>query len=133
MKKNIKDYNSDELKQEFIEIGEKPFRAEQVFKWIWQDNSTDFQSMTNLSKELRKKLDEIYIIKNFEILKKQESKDGTKKYLFDILDGGNAIETVLMEYKYGKTLCVSSQIGCKMGCKFCASTGIPFVRSLTSR
>ena len=133
MKKNIKDYNLDELKQEFIEIGEKTFRAEQVFKWIWQDNSTDFQSMTNLSKELRKKLDEIYIIKNFEILKKQESKDGTKKYLFDILDGGNAIETVLMEYKYGKTLCVSSQIGCKMGCKFCASTGIPFVRSLTSR
>ena len=133
MKKNIKDYNLDGLKQEFIEIGEKPFRAEQVFKWIWQDNATDFQSMTNLSKELRKKLDEIYIIKNFEILKKQESKDGTKKYLFDILDGGNAIETVLMEYKYGKTLCVSSQIGCKMGCKFCASTGIPFVRSLSSR
>ena len=86
MKKNIKDYNLDGLKQEFIEIGEKPFRAEQVFKWIWQDNATDFQSMTNLSKELRKKLDEIYIIKNFEILKKQESKDGTKKYLFDILD-----------------------------------------------
>ena len=65
-------------------------------------------------------------------IKKQESKDGTKKYLFDILDDGNAIETVLMEYKYGKTLCVSSQIGCKMGCKFCASTGIPFVRSLTA-
>ncbi len=132
MKKNIKDFNLEELKQEFIELGEKPFRAEQVFKWLWQENITDFQNMTNLSKELRQKLNDLYIIKNFEILKKQKSKDGTIKYLFDILDGGNAIETVLMEYKYGKTLCVSSQIGCKMGCKFCASTGIPFVRSLTS-
>ena len=132
MKKNIKDFNLEELKQEFIELGEKPFRAEQVFKWLWQENITDFQNMTNLSKELRQKLNDLYIIKNFEILKKQKSKDGTIKYLFDILDDGNAIETVLMEYKYGKTLCVSSQIGCKMGCKFCASTGIPFVRSLTS-
>ena len=69
---------------------------------------------------------------NYKIAKKLVSKDGTKKYLFDILDG-NMIETVLMEYHHGKTLCVSSQIGCKMGCKFCASTGIPFVRNLSSR
>lgn len=68
---------------------------------------------------------------NYNILKKQESKDGTKKYLFDVLDG-NAIETVLMQYHHGKTVCVSSQIGCKMGCKFCASTGIQFVRNLTA-
>jgi 23S rRNA (adenine2503-C2)-methyltransferase len=68
---------------------------------------------------------------NFKILRKLEASDGTKKYLFDVLDG-NAIETVLMEYHHGKTICVSSQIGCKMGCKFCASTGIPFVRSLTA-
>ena len=68
---------------------------------------------------------------NFKILKKQESSDGTKKYLFDVLDG-NAIETVLMSYHHGYSICVSSQIGCKMGCKFCASTGIKFVRSLTS-
>ena len=67
---------------------------------------------------------------NFKILKKQEASDGTKKYLFDVLDG-NAIESVLMEYHHGKTICVSSQIGCKMGCKFCASTGIKFIRSLT--
>ena len=131
MKKNIKDFNLEELKEEFVSIGEKPFRAEQVFKWIWQVNVTDFESMTNLSKELREKLNNIYEIKNFEILQKQEAKDGTKKYLFNILDNGNAIETVLMEYKFGKSICVSSQIGCKMGCKFCASTGIPFVRSLT--
>lgn len=132
MKKNIKDYNLEELKQEFININEKPFRAEQVFKWIYEANVTSFNDMTNISKELREKLNNIFTLKNFQILKKLESKDGTKKYLFDILDNGNAIETVLMEYKFGKTLCVSSQIGCKMGCKFCASTGIPFVRSLTS-
>ena len=86
--------------------------------------------MTNLSIELREKLKKEYTICNFKILKKQESSDGTKKYLFDVLDG-NAIESVLMEYHHGKTICVSSQIGCKMGCKFCASTGIKFIRSLT--
>ena len=87
--------------------------------------------MTNLSIELREKLKENYTMCNYNILKKQESKDGTKKYLFDVLDG-NAIETVLMQYHHGKTVCVSSQIGCKMGCKFCASTGIQFVRNLTA-
>ena len=87
--------------------------------------------MTNLSLELREKLKENYEIKQFEILKKQVATDGTKKYLFDVLDG-NAIETVLMEYHHGFSLCVSSQIGCKMGCKFCASTGIPFVRNLST-
>ena len=132
MKKNIKDYNLEELKEEFVSISEKPYRAEQVFKWIYEYNVTSFEEMTNLSKELREKLDNEYTLKNFNILKKLESADGTKKYLFDIQDSGNAIETVLMEYKYGKTLCVSSQIGCKMGCKFCASTGIPFVRGLTA-
>ena len=87
--------------------------------------------MTNLSLSLREKLKENYTMCNYKIIRKQESSDGTKKYLFDVLDG-NAIETVLMEYHHGKTICVSSQIGCKMGCKFCASTGIKFVRSLTA-
>ena len=129
--KNIKDYNLEELKQEFIKIGEKPYRAEQVFKWLYTTNITTFDEMTNLSIELREKLKKEFTMCIFNIIKKQESIDGTKKYLFDVLDG-NAIETVLMEYKHGKTLCVSSQIGCKMGCKFCASTGIKFARSLTS-
>ena len=129
--KNIKDYNLDELKEEFIKLGEKPFRAEQVFKWIYEVNVTTFDEMTNLSLELREKLKKEFSLCIYNIIKKQESSDGTKKYLFDVLDG-NAIETVLMEYKYGKSLCVSSQIGCKMGCKFCASTGINFERSLTS-
>ena len=129
--KNIKDYNLEELKQELIEMGEKPFRAEQIFKWIFQENVTSFDQMTNLSLELREKLKQNYTICEFKILKKQIASDGTIKYLFDVLDG-NAIETVLMKYHHGYSICVSSQIGCKMGCKFCASTGIAFARSLTS-
>ena len=129
--KNIKDYNIDELKIELQSLGEKPFRAEQIFKWIFASKVKSFDEMTNLSLELREKLKENYDICNFEIIKKLESKDGTKKYLFGLGDG-NAIESVLMEYHFGKTVCVSSQIGCKMGCKFCASTGIPFIRNLTS-
>ncbi len=129
--KNIKDYNLEELKQEIINLKEKPFRAQQIFKWIYIDKVKSFDEMTNLSLELREKLKQNYDICNFEIVKKLESKDGTKKYLWGLGDG-NAIESVLMEYHFGKTVCVSSQIGCKMGCKFCASTGIPFIRNLSS-
>ena len=128
-KANIKSFTFDELKQEMISLGEKPFRAEQIFKWVHQENVTSFDDMTNLSKEFREKLKEKYTINNFNIIRKLESKDGTKKFLFDVLDG-NAIESVLMQYKYGYSICVSSQVGCRMGCKFCASTGIPFSRSL---
>ena len=116
--KNIKDYELEELKQELKNIGEKPFRAEQIFKWLYDEKVKSFDEMTNLSLELREKLNKEYTICNFNIIKKQESKDGTIKYLFDVLDG-NAIETVLMSYHHGYSLCVSSQIGCKMGCKFC--------------
>ena len=129
--KNIKDYNVSELKKELENLGEKPYRAEQIFKWLYKENVTSFDEMTDLSLDLREKLKKEYSICIFKILTKQVSKDGTVKYLFDVLDG-NAIETVVMEYKYGRTICVSSQIGCKMGCKFCASTGIEFARDLTS-
>ena len=129
--KNIKDYNISELKKELENLGEKPYRAEQIFKWLYKENVTSFDEMTDLSLDLREKLKKEYSICIFKILAKQVSKDGTVKYLFDVLDG-NAIETVVMEYKYGRTICVSSQIGCKMGCKFCASTGIEFARNLTS-
>ena len=129
--KNIKNYNLDELKNEFKNMNERPYRAEQVFTWLYKDKVKSFDEMTNISKELREKLKQEYTMCNFNIVKKLESKDVTKKYLFDVLDG-NMIETVLMQYHHGKTLCVSSQIGCKMGCKFCASTGIPFVRNLSS-
>ena len=128
--KNIKDYNLDDLKEEMLSIGEKAFRAEQIFKWIFVENVTSFDDMTNLSLELREKLKQNYTLGIYKIIRKQESKDGTRKYLFDILDG-NAIETVLMQYKHGYSLCVSSQVGCRMGCKFCASTGIACVRNLT--
>jgi len=129
--KNIKDYNLEDLKNELKGMGEKPFRAEQIFKWLYDEKVESFDEMTNLSLELREKLKENYTMCNFQILKKQESKDGTIKYLFDVLDG-NAIETVLMRYHHGNSICVSSQIGCKMGCKFCASTGINFIRNLSS-
>ena len=129
--KNLKQYNLEELKQELISLGEKPFRAEQIFNWLYREKVKNIEDMTNLSLELKEKLKQQYTMCNFEILKKQESSDGTIKYLFDVLDG-NAIETVLMQYHHGKTICVSSQIGCKMGCKFCASTGIAFVRNLTA-
>ena len=129
--KNIKDYNIAELKKEFLKIGEKSFRAEQVFRWIYKENVESFDDMTNLSLELREKLKQNYTMCIYKILKKQVASDGTIKYLFDVLDG-NAIETVLMKYHHGYSLCVSSQIGCKMGCGFCASTGIPFARNLTS-
>ena len=112
MKKNIKNYDLDNLKEELKLIGEKPFRAEQIFKWIYQDKASSFDEMTNLSLELRKKLDENYTLGNFKIVHKLVSVDGTKKYLFDLQDGErNLIESVLMEYHHGYTICVSSQIG----------------------
>ena len=129
--KNIKDYDLEALKEELVSVGEKPYRAEQIFKWIYVDKVQSFDEMTNLSLELREKLKQNYTLGIFKILKKQVASDGTIKYLFDILDG-NAIETVLMSYHHGFSICVSSQVGCKMGCKFCASTGIAFARSLSS-
>ena len=84
--KNIKDYNLEELKQELVNLGEKPFRAEQIFKWLFQEKVKSFDDMTNISLELREKLKKEYTICNFNILKKQESKDGTIKYLFDVLE-----------------------------------------------
>ena len=91
--KNIKNYDLEELKIELKELGEKPFRAEQIFRWLYEEKVQDFEEMTNLSLELRKKLKETYTIGNFNIIKKQQSKDRTIKYLMDVLDT-NAIETV---------------------------------------
>lgn len=129
LKENIKNYNLEDLQEVVENLGEKKYRAEQIFNWIYKENVTRFDEMVNLPLSLREKLKENFDLHIFKIIAKQESKDGTKKYLFDVLDG-NAIESVLMEYKHGYTICVSSQIGCKMGCKFCASTGVKFARSL---
>lgn len=117
--------------QSFIEeIGEPKFRAKQIFKWIHK-GVEDFDEMTDLSKALREKLSKNGYIKNMEIVKKQVSKeDGTEKYLLKLLDG-NLIECVLMRYNYGNSICISTQVGCSMGCKFCASTIGGKVRDLT--
>ena len=134
MSKNIKDYDLEDLKKEFEKLNEKPYRAIQVYEWIYKKKVNSFDDMTNLSLDLRNKLKENFNLGLFKIVRKLVSKDGTKKYLFDINDNkGSLIETVLMEYHHGFTVCVSSEIGCKMGCKFCASTGIKFDRGLTPR
>ena len=133
LKTNIKNFDLEELKDVLKNMGEKPFRAEQIFKWLFSDRVQTFDEMTNLSIDLRNKLSDNFRIGEFEIVRKLESIDGTKKYLFNVKDEAeNLIESVLMSYHHSYTICVSSQIGCKMGCKFCASTGIPFARSLES-
>lgn len=128
--KNIKDFNLEDLKIEVEKLGEKKFRAEQIFKWLFFEKVRDFDEMTNISKELREKLKQEFYIPNFKIADKKVSKDGTIKFLFELSDK-NAIESVLMKYKHGYSVCVTCQVGCKMGCKFCASTGIAFIRDLT--
>ena len=128
MKKNIKDYNLDELKNVMVELGEKPFRAEQIFKWIFVENVTSFDEMTNLSKTLISKLKKDFKCNHLEIVKEEKDKD-VSKYLFKLYDG-NYVETVLMEHNYGLSLCVSSEVGCNMGCIFCESGRLKKVRNL---
>lgn len=111
-------------------LGEKKFRAEQIFSWLHVKKVTELEEMTNISLELRTKLSENFYIKRLNIAKRLEScTDNTIKYLYE-LDDGNHIETVLMEYKHGNSICISTQVGCKMGCKFCASTIAGFRRNL---
>ena len=132
---NLKDMDIPELSGFFQEIDEQKFRAKQVFSWLYK-GAESFDEMTELSKPLREKLtrmqaDREITLGDLEILKVQESKcDGTKKYLFGLADG-NTIESVFMKYKYGNSLCVSSQAGCKMGCLFCASAIGGFKRNLS--
>ncbi len=127
---DLKSLDIEELKQVFVDIGEKAFRAKQVFEWIHEKCIEDIDEITVLSKKLKEKLNENYTIMNLEIVKRYDSKiDGTKKYLFS-LDDGNVIESVMMKYKHGITVCLSTQIGCKMGCSFCASTKEGLIRNL---
>ena len=127
----IKEFTLDGLKEFFLSIDEKPYRAEQVYKWLYKDRVESFDDMTNLSIELRDKLKDYFYIEKLEILEKQISEDGTIKYLFK-LPTSDAIETVLMKYNHGYTICLSTQKGCKMGCKFCASTKAAFSGNLTA-
>lgn len=122
IKSDIKSMTIEELKTILTQMGEKPFRAKQIFQWLHQKNVNDFDSMTNLSKELRKKLDENTKIFNaVQVEKRVSEQDETSKYLF-ALEEDNIIESVLMKYRYGNTACISTQVGCRMGCTFCAST-----------
>ncbi|EOD01318.1 23S rRNA (adenine(2503)-C(2))-methyltransferase RlmN [Caldisalinibacter kiritimatiensis] len=129
---DLKSMSINQLKSLYIELGEKTFRAEQTFKWIHGKMIESIDDITVLSKKLRDKLNEKGKITNLKIVKRLDSKlDGTKKYLF-ALEDGNIIESVMMEYQHGISVCVSTQVGCKMGCTFCASTKDGLVRNLTA-
>ncbi|MBR7110739.1 MAG: 23S rRNA (adenine(2503)-C(2))-methyltransferase RlmN [Clostridia bacterium] len=129
MKKLLTDYTLSELENIVTELGEKKFRKTQIFQAI--SLGKDFCDMTALSKEFRQKLQDGYDAVGVKILEKLVSRDGTEKYLYALRDG-NVIEGVLMRYKYGNTLCVSTQVGCRMGCKFCASGIGGLVRNLSA-
>jgi len=126
---DIRDLSLKEIEEFIVSLGEPKFRAKQIFKWI-NIGVEDFNEMTDIPKKLRDKLKENFIIKNIFIEAKQESLDGTVKYLLRLKDG-NLIEAVLMRYSYGNSICISTQAGCNMGCSFCASTIGGKIRDLT--
>ena len=119
-----------ELTAELKALGQPGFRAKQIFHWVHQKLVTEFSAMTDQPKTLLAKLEETFYIAAPQIERRQEAKDGTVKYLLRMADG-NCIETVVMRYHYGNTVCVSTQVGCRMGCRFCASTLDGLVRNLT--
>ena len=127
---DLKSMTLEELTALFKEMGQPAFRAKQVFRWLYR-GVTSFEEMTDLSKGLREQLEAQCFITAPKVARKQVSAiDGTIKYLWELADG-NCIETVLMRYQHGNTVCVSSQVGCRMGCAFCASTLAGRVRDLT--
>ncbi len=132
MKKDLKSFNLEQLTEELLSIGEKKFRAKQIYSWIHEKLVDSFDEMTNLSKDLREKLKENYTLNSMEAVAVQTSKiDGTQKYLFRLHDG-HVVESVLMKYHHGNSVCISSQVGCLMGCRFCASTIGGKVRDLSA-
>ena len=129
-KTDIKSLTLKELQEEMQKLNEKPFRAKQIYEWMHKKLARSFDEMTNVSKELRKKCEENYVYTALNAVQVQESKiDGTKKFLFELADG-NVVESVWMKYKHGNSVCISSQVGCRMGCRFCASTLDGLERSL---
>ncbi|MBR3768465.1 MAG: 23S rRNA (adenine(2503)-C(2))-methyltransferase RlmN [Clostridia bacterium] len=130
MKKDILSMDLNELTSEIVALGQPKFKAKQIYRWLHKSFVTDFSQMTDISLELRQNLNDNFVIFGCSIEKKLISEyDSTIKYLFR-LDDGEYIESVLMKYKYGYTVCVSSQVGCRMGCSFCASTLSGVVRNL---
>ncbi len=129
---DIKSLNQKELISLMEEMGEKAFRAKQIYQWIHEKHVDSFEEMTNVSKKLIEGLKEKTYLTSLKKEEVQISKlDGTRKYLF-LLEDGNVIESVLMRYKHGNSVCISSQVGCRMGCRFCASTLDGLVRGLTA-
>lgn len=119
---DIKSLNLEELTAFLVSAGEKPFRAKQLYEWIHQKLAATYDEMTNLPKTLKEKLSEMAELPSLTVVEEKISQiDGTRKYLFGLSDG-NVIESVLMKYKHGNSVCISSQVGCRMGCRFCAST-----------
>ena len=130
--KDLKSLNLEQLTEELLNIGEKKFRAKQIYSWIHEKLVDSFDEMTNLSKDLREKLKANYTLNSLEAVAVQTSKiDGTQKYLFRLHDG-HVVESVLMRYHHGNSVCISSQVGCLMGCRFCASTIGGKVRDLAA-
>jgi len=121
LKESIYSLRPDELEQWLKEHGEKPFRAAQIYDWLYNKRVKTFEEMLNLSKGLREKLEANFVLTTLSTIVKQESKDGTIKFLFQLQDG-YSIETVLMRHDYGNSICVTTQVGCRIGCTFCAST-----------
>ena len=131
MKEDLKSMSLSQMEQAFSALGEPKFRAKQVFTWLHR-GAVSFDAMTNLSKPLREKLDGLYYITAPSVARKQVSKlDGTIKYLWKLRDG-NCVESVVMQYHHGNTVCISSEVGCPMGCKFCASGLLGLKRNLTT-
>ncbi|MBQ1521751.1 MAG: 23S rRNA (adenine(2503)-C(2))-methyltransferase RlmN [Erysipelotrichaceae bacterium] len=129
--KSIYDFELNELTELMENNGFKKYNATQVFQWLYRQKVSSFDEMTNISVKLREWLKENYSCEGLETLKLQVSRDGTRKYLFRLHDG-SSIESVLMHYDYGDTICVTSQVGCNMGCTFCASGLLKKQRDLTS-
>ena len=121
LKESIYSLRPDELEQWLKQHGEKPFRAGQIYDWLYNKRVKTFDEMLNLSKGLREKLEANFALTTLSTIVKQESKDGTIKFLFQLQDG-YSIETVLMRHDYGNSICVTTQVGCRIGCTFCAST-----------
>ena len=128
---NLLDFDLAGLQAFFAGLGEKPFRATQLLKWIYQEGETDFAAMTNLSKALRARLAEECEIRGPEVAQDQQSSDGSRKWLFRLADG-NCIETVFIPEKDRGTLCVSSQVGCALNCSFCSTAQQGFNRNLST-
>lgn len=130
-KLDIKSMTLEDLSQYIEDLNEKKFRAKQIYSWLHSKQVDSFDEMSNISNSLRNKLKETSYITELKEVTKLESKDGTIKYLFE-LDDENVIESVFMKYKHGNSVCISSQVGCKMGCNFCASTIGGLVRQLSA-